>query len=123
MAVNLQNAAGQPACVGLMAALTTPGTVRWVDVPRDASGGGGMSALHALVGLAAALTSADSDGRVVVDAAAHTVKFVLLNAAALFGKVRSPAQTLGQMETKCTGAECCQRTSYRFTCLKRHRVM
>ena len=77
-----------------------------------------MSALHALVGLAAALTSADSDGRVVVDVAARTVKFVLLNAAALFGKVRSPAQTRGQMETKCAGAECCQRPSYWFAILQ-----
>lgn len=57
-----------------------------------------MSALHALVGLAAALTNADSDGRVVVDTAARTVKFVLLNAAALFGKARSSAQTQGQMD-------------------------
>ncbi len=58
-----------------------------------------MSALHALVGLAAALTNADSDGRVVIDAAAHTAKFVLLNAAALFGKVHSPAQSQGRMRT------------------------
>lgn len=53
-----------------------------------------MSSLHALVGLAAALTNADADGRVVVDAAAQTVKFVLLNAAAHFGKVGAHAQAL-----------------------------
>ena len=51
-----------------------------------------MSSLHALVGLAAALTNADADGRVVLDAAAQTVKFVLLNAAAHFGKVGPCAQ-------------------------------
>ena len=51
-----------------------------------------MSSLHALVGLAAALTNADADGRVVVDAAAQTVKFVLLNAAAHFGKAGPHAQ-------------------------------
>jgi hypothetical protein len=53
-----------------------------------------MSALHALVALMAALTNADADGRVVVDAAARTVKFVLLNAAAHFGKARSTCQCL-----------------------------
>lgn len=53
-----------------------------------------MSSLHALVGLAAALTHADADGRVVIDDAAQTVKFVLLNAAAHFGKVGVHAQAL-----------------------------
>ena len=56
-----------------------------------AAAGGGMSALLALVALMAAHTNADADGRVVVDAAARTVKFVLLNAAAHFGKARYPA--------------------------------
>ena len=56
-----------------------------------------MSSLHALVGLAAALTNADTDGRVVVDAAAQTVKFVLLNAAAHFGKVGAYAHAVSAL--------------------------
>ena len=46
-----------------------------------------MSALHALVGLASALNNADADGRIIVDTAATTLKFVLLNAGAHFVKV------------------------------------
>ena len=54
----------------------------------DAGEGGGerMSALHAVAALLAALTSADADGRVIVDGAAKTLRFVLLNAAAHFAK-------------------------------------
>ena len=48
-----------------------------------------MSSLHALVGLASALNNADADGRIIVDAAAKTLKFVLLNAGAHFVKVDS----------------------------------
>jgi hypothetical protein len=46
-----------------------------------------MSSLHALVGLASALNNADADGRIIVDTAAKTLKFVLLNAGAHFVKV------------------------------------
>ncbi len=48
-----------------------------------------MSSLHALVGLASALNNADADGRMIVDATAKTLKFVLLNAGAHFVKVES----------------------------------
>ncbi len=48
-----------------------------------------MSSLHALVGLASALNNADADGRIIVDTAAKTLKFVLLNAGAHFVKVPS----------------------------------
>jgi len=37
--------------------------------------------------LLASLTAADTDGRVIVDGAAATLRFVLLNAAAHFAKV------------------------------------
>ena len=47
-----------------------------------------MSALHALVGFMASLTNADADGRILLDPAAGTLKFLLLNAAAHFSKVR-----------------------------------
>jgi hypothetical protein len=47
-----------------------------------------MSCLHALVALAAALNNADADGRIIVDASARTLRFVLLNAAAHFAKAR-----------------------------------
>lgn len=46
-----------------------------------------MSSLHALIGLASALNNADCDGRIIVDTAALTIKFILLNAAAHFAKV------------------------------------
>ncbi|KAK9843489.1 hypothetical protein WJX81_005623 [Elliptochloris bilobata] len=59
-----------------------------------ASESSGMSSLHALVGLAAALTNADADGRVLVNAAEQTIKFVLLNAAAHFGKVVAAAHAV-----------------------------
>ena len=49
-------------------------------------GGERMSALHAVAALLAALTTADADGRVIVDGAAGTLRFVLLNAAAHFAK-------------------------------------
>ena len=45
-----------------------------------------MSALHALAAFLTALTNANVDGRVIVDAAAGTLRFVLLNAAAHFTK-------------------------------------
>jgi uncharacterized protein involved in response to NO len=48
-----------------------------------------MGALHALVGFLAALTNADADGRIILDPPAAAAKFVLLNAAAHFRKVRS----------------------------------
>lgn len=51
----------------------------------------GMSSLHALVSLAAALNNADADGRIVVDPAGQTLKFVLLKAAAHFVKARTCA--------------------------------
>lgn len=47
-----------------------------------------MGALHALVGFLGALTNADADGRIILDTPAATAKFVLLNAAAHFHKVR-----------------------------------
>ena len=55
----------------------------WCDVA-----GSQMSALHALVGFMASLTNADADGRILLDPAAGTLKFLLLNAAAHFSKVR-----------------------------------
>ena len=48
-----------------------------------------MSALHALVGFLHVLTNADVDGRIIVDASGGALKFVLLNAAAHFTKVRA----------------------------------
>jgi chromosome transmission fidelity protein 1 len=73
------------------------------DAPADAAVGTG--ALHALVGFVQALTNADADGRVVVqlpaaDASAvgggggGTLRFVLLNAAAHFGRVVSAAHAV-----------------------------
>lgn len=46
-----------------------------------------MNALHALVGFMAGLNNADADGRILLDPAAGTLKFLLLNAAAHFSKV------------------------------------
>ena len=46
-----------------------------------------MASMHALVSLASALNNADADGRVVIDAAGGSLKFLLLNAAAHFAKV------------------------------------
>ena len=54
----------------------------------ESSGGERMPALHALAAFLAALTNADADGRVIVDGAAGTLRFVLLNAAAHFSKAR-----------------------------------
>ena len=51
--------------------------------------GSGLASMHALVSLASALNNADADGRVVIDAAGGTLKFLLLNAAAQFTKVCS----------------------------------
>ena len=48
-----------------------------------------MSALHSLVGFMNVLTNDDEDGRIIVDLAAGSLKFVLLNAAAHFSKVRT----------------------------------
>jgi hypothetical protein len=48
-----------------------------------------MGALHALLGLLTALTNADVDGRVIVDRSTGSLRFVLLNAAAHFSKVRA----------------------------------
>ena len=48
--------------------------------------GSQMSALHALVAFMAALNNADADGRIILDPAAGTLKFLLLNAAAHFSK-------------------------------------
>lgn len=50
--------------------------------------GGQAADLHALVGFMAALTNADADGRILLDYQAVSLKFVLLNAAAHFAKVR-----------------------------------
>ena len=47
-----------------------------------------MASMHALVSLASALNNADADGRVVIDTAGETLKFLLLNAAGHFAKVR-----------------------------------
>ena len=59
------------------------------EVDRGKSGAGErMSALHALAAFLAALTNADADGRVIVDGAAGTLRFVLLNAAAHFSEAR-----------------------------------
>jgi hypothetical protein len=49
---------------------------------------GSTGALHALASLLRCLTSADADGRVVVDPAAGRLKFLLLDAAAHFGQAR-----------------------------------
>ncbi len=46
-----------------------------------------MASMHALVSLASALNNADADGRVVIDVAGGSLKFLLLNAAAHFAKV------------------------------------
>lgn len=43
----------------------------------------------------AALNNADADGRILVDCQAGTLKFVLLNAAAHFAKVRSSQHDCG----------------------------
>lgn len=61
-----------------------------------------MSCLHALVAIAAALNNADADGRILVDAHAQSIKFVLLNGAAHFVKVTSslPRQA-GDCATSC----------------------
>lgn len=56
--------------------------------PVGEEGSERMSALHALVGFLHVLTNADVDGRIIVDAASGSLKFVLLNAAAHFTKVR-----------------------------------
>ena len=45
-----------------------------------------MSCLHALVAVAAALNNADADGRILLDAHAQSIRFVLLNAATHFVK-------------------------------------
>ena len=47
----------------------------------------GMSALHAVVAMAAALNNADADGRIIIDPSGPSLKFILLNAAAHFAKV------------------------------------
>lgn len=47
-----------------------------------------MNALHSLVGFLHVLTNADEDGRIIVDSTSGSLKFVLLNAAAHFSKVR-----------------------------------
>ena len=54
---------------------------------RQRHAGSGLASMHALVSLASALNNTDADGRVVVDAAGGTLKFLLLNAAAHFTKV------------------------------------
>ena len=56
--------------------------------------GSPISALHALVGFMAGLNNADADGRVILDSAAGTLKFLLLNAAAHFSEVPHPSQQL-----------------------------
>lgn len=53
-----------------------------------------MSDLHALTGFMAALNNADADGRILVNSQAGTLKFVLLNAAAHFAKVRQNVHTI-----------------------------
>ena len=50
--------------------------------------GSGIASMYALVSFASALNNADADGRVVIDVAGGTLKFLLLNAAAHFAKVR-----------------------------------
>ncbi|CAK0764311.1 hypothetical protein CVIRNUC_003145 [Coccomyxa viridis] len=61
--------------------------------PSDGSGSG-LASMHALVSLASALNNTDADGRVVVDAAGGTLKFLLLNAAAHFTKVLASAHAV-----------------------------
>ncbi|GAB4815219.1 hypothetical protein N2152v2_002265 [Parachlorella kessleri] len=56
--------------------------------------GGSTGALHAVVGFMQALTNVDSDGRVIVDRQAGTLRFVLLNAAAHFAKVAATARAV-----------------------------
>ena len=56
---------------------------------RQRHAGSGLASMHALVSLASALNNTDADGRIVVDAAGGTLKFLLLNAAAHFTKVSS----------------------------------
>ena len=57
-----------------------------------------MSALHALAAFLAALTTADADGRVIVDDAEAALRFVLLNAAARFTEAHpsSPTRSLSR---------------------------
>ena len=64
-----------------------------------AAGASGMSCLHALVAIAAALNNADADGRILVDAHAQSIRFVLLNGAAHFVKV-------GFFACLCTACHC-----------------
>ena len=54
---------------------------------RQRGAGSGLASMHALVSLASALNNTDADGRVIIDAAGGTLKFLLLNAAAHFTKV------------------------------------
>ena len=54
--------------------------------------------MHALVSLASALNNADADGRIVIDAAGGSLKFLLLNAAAHFAKV---IRSLTKDDTPC----------------------
>lgn len=56
---------------------------------HDQHTGSQISALHALVGFMSGLTNADADGRIILDRATCSLKFVLLNAAAHFSKVQS----------------------------------
>lgn len=58
-----------------------------------------MSALHALVGFMASLTNADADGRILLDPAAGTLKFLLLNAAAHFSKVSFSCSAMTALNT------------------------
>lgn len=47
----------------------------------------GRGSLQALVSFLRSLKNPDTDGRIIIDPAASTCKFILLNAAAHFGKV------------------------------------
>lgn len=56
-----------------------------------------MASMHALVSLASALNNADADGRMIINVASGTLKFLLLNAAAHFAKVCRSCQALATL--------------------------
>jgi chromosome transmission fidelity protein 1 len=62
--------------------------------PGAGAEGGATGALFSLLAFLQALTNDDADGRVVADPAGRTLRFVLLNAAAYFGKVVSAARAV-----------------------------
>ena len=60
----------------------------------------GTGALQALMAFLCGLNNRNSDGRIITDVAAGTLKFVLLNAAAHFSKVCSPTRSQSRLIEK-----------------------